>query len=102
MSCLLRCAAGALVLPLLALPLAGAQAEAFDDVAFVKKAAAGGLHEVKLGKLAKTQASNDDVRAFGARMVKDHEAANKELAEVAQGIGVTMPKGTTKKHQEEY
>src|SRR5688500_10510113 len=53
------------------------------DMKFAKEAATGGMLEVELGKLAEQNAQNDQVKQFGARMVRDHGAANNELAMVA-------------------
>jgi putative membrane protein len=46
------------------------------DTTFVRKAAEGGMAEVKLGQLAKEKGSNKAVKEFGDRMVKDHSKAN--------------------------
>jgi putative membrane protein len=61
------------------------------DETFVTKAAAGGLAEVELGKLAAQKASDPDVKAFGQRMVDDHSKANDKLKEIATTKGVTVP-----------
>jgi putative membrane protein len=60
------------------------------DTTFVRKAAEGGLAEVKLGQLAKDKASNKSVKEFGERMVKDHGKANDELKEVASKKGISL------------
>jgi putative membrane protein len=60
------------------------------DTTFVRKAAEGGLAEVKLGQLAKDKASNKSVKEFGERMVKDHSKANDELKEMASKKGITL------------
>jgi putative membrane protein len=60
------------------------------DSTFVRKAAEGGLSEVKLGQLAKDKASNKLVKEFGERMVKDHGKANDELKEVASKKGISL------------
>jgi putative membrane protein len=61
------------------------------DQSFVKKAAAGGMAEVELGKLATEKASNDDVKKFGQRMVDDHSKANDQLKQLASQKGITVP-----------
>jgi putative membrane protein len=53
------------------------------DVAFVKKAAAGGAMEVAIAKLAQEKAEHADVKAFAATLEKDHSAANDELKALA-------------------
>lgn len=61
------------------------------DQSFVKKAAAGGMAEVELGKLATEKASNDDVKKFGQRMVDDHGKANDQLKQLANQKGISVP-----------
>src|SRR5207248_10220541 len=61
------------------------------DQSFVKKAAAGGMAEVELGKLATEKASSDDVMKFGQRMVDDHSKANDQLKQLASQKGVNLP-----------
>ena len=48
------------------------------DKIFMKKAAKGGMMEVAMGRVAEENATDSEVKKFGARMVKDHE---KDLAE---------------------
>ena len=67
---------------------------------FIKKAAIGGMAEVQLGKLALKQASNQDVKNFGQRMVEDHTKANKQLKEVADRKGMQLPEKLDQEHQE--
>src|SRR5256714_8807187 len=67
------------------------------DTTFVKKAARGGLAEVKLGKLATEKASSEDVKKFGQRMVDDHGKANDRLKQVASEEHITLPEGLSAK-----
>lgn len=69
------------------------------DRKFVEKAAAGGLAEVEMGRLANTKGMNQGVKDFGARMVQDHGRANEELKTLAANKGVTLPTGPDKSHQ---
>jgi putative membrane protein len=62
-----------------------------SDVAFMKKAAAGGLAEVELGKIADRKAANERVKQFALRMVADHSKANSELGAIASSKGVQLP-----------
>jgi putative membrane protein len=71
------------------------------DNTFVTKAAQGGMAEVELGNLAKTNASNDDVKSFGDQMVTDHGKANDELKSIAAKKGITLPTSLDSKHQAE-
>ncbi len=58
---------------------------------FARKAAMGGLLEVKLGRLATERAQNSAVRQFAERMVKDHANVNQQLMSLAQTKGITLP-----------
>jgi putative membrane protein len=60
------------------------------DAMFVKKASAAGAAEVALGKLGQSQGQSDQVKQFGAQMVKDHTAANDELSSIASEKGLTV------------
>jgi putative membrane protein len=60
------------------------------DQAFMLKAAKGGMLEVQLGNIA-IQRGGKDSQVFGAQMVKDHGAANKELMSLAAKLGVKLP-----------
>ena len=71
------------------------------DKAFAMKAAAGGLAEVALGKLAQQNGSNDQVKQFGSRMVDDHSKANDELKQIASTKGITLPTDVDAKHKSE-
>ncbi|WP_437658112.1 DUF4142 domain-containing protein [Sorangium sp. So ce1182] len=71
-----------------------------SDREFVEKAALGGLLEVRLGQLAQQRASSPDVKSFGQRMIDDHGAVNKRLAELAQRKGVLVPQELDQKHRE--
>lgn len=62
-----------------------------QDMRFVEEAAAGGMMEVELGRLAAQRAVSDDVKTFAQRMVEDHTRANQQLLQVATRIGVTLP-----------
>lgn len=67
--------------------------------AWVTKAAEGGMMEVELGKLAQQQASSEEVKKFGQRMVDDHTKANDELSKIASSKGITLPTSLSAKHQ---
>ncbi len=61
------------------------------DLRFVMNAAKGGVAEVDFGKLAAERSSDQRVKDFGNRMVKDHSQANEELGKVASSKGFTVP-----------
>lgn len=72
------------------------------DKIFVRKAVQGGLAEVELGKLAADKSSSEDVKSFGQKMVEDHTKLNEEMAEVADSIGLKLPRKMDKDAQAEY
>ena len=68
-----------------------AGAKQMTDQTFVTKAAAGGMAEVELGKLAQEKGTSDQVKSFAQRMVTDHNKANDELKSLAQTKNITLP-----------
>lgn len=60
------------------------------DRAFVKRASAANMAEVKLGRLAVSRGTNSMVKAFGQRMVHDHTAANKRLSVIARAQSLAI------------
>ena len=72
---------------------------AANDAAFMKKAADGGLAEVAHAKLAQEKASSAEVKAYAAKLEKDHTQANTELKQVATQKNVTLPDQPSKMHQ---
>jgi putative membrane protein len=74
--------------------------EKCDNVSFVKKASCGNLSEIKMGKLAQEYATNSDVKAFAAKMVKDHTKAQEELKEACKTSKTECPDKLTKEGQE--
>jgi len=83
-------------------PNAGDVGQVMQDKMFLRKAAEGGIAEVKLGQLAVQKGSSDDVKAFGQKMVDDHTKLNLEIAQVADSMGVMLPKSMNKEDQAEY
>ena len=61
------------------------------DKAFMKDAAKGGMMEVAMGRVAEQNATDSEVKNFGARMVKDHGKANDELKALAKEENVQLP-----------
>lgn len=61
------------------------------DYKFIREATQGGMAEVELGEMARLRGSNQGVKDFGARMVKDHQQANKDLQEIASRKGASLP-----------
>src|SRR5260370_40846414 len=69
-----------------------------EDKTFVREAATGGMAEVELSKIAQ-KSENADVKRFAERMIEDHTKANDQLASIASGLGVDMPKTADSEHQ---
>jgi putative membrane protein len=69
-----------------------------EDQRFVKEAAAGGLAEVELSKIAQ-KSENPEVKNFADRMVQDHSKADQELVTIASSLGVDVPKALDAEHQ---
>ena len=68
------------------------------DAMFARDAAAGGMAEVEIGRLALQQASNARVKQFAQRMIDDHSKANDELKSVAVEQGIDLPADIDAKH----
>ncbi|MGC4080792.1 MAG: DUF4142 domain-containing protein [Vicinamibacterales bacterium] len=74
------------------------QAAQSPDADFIRQAGDDGMAEVELGKLAQTLASDNNVKAFADRMVKDHGMANSELMALAKSKGVMLSSDDSMKH----
>jgi putative membrane protein len=80
-------------------PVSSTTEAVMKDEAFVRVAAHGGLAEIKLGKLAMDQGSNEAVKAFGTRMVAEHTKAGDELKEAAKEERIALPTDLSAKDQ---
>ena len=83
-------------------PNDGNVGQVMQDKMFLRKAAEGGIAEVKLGQLAAQKGSSEEVKAFGQKMVDDHTQLNLEIAQIADSMGVMLPKSMSKEDQAEY
>lgn len=68
---------------------------------FIEEAAAHGMAEVELGKLAMEKGSSDQVKNFGERMVEDHSKANEQVQQIASTHGIELPKEIDRQHRRE-
>jgi putative membrane protein len=75
---------------------------AMSDADFAKKAAAGGIAEVKMGQLAQEKGSSEEVKNFGKKMVDDHTQANDKLKEIASQQNIKLPSDMDKHDRAEY
>lgn len=62
-----------------------------SDRKFAMTAAAGGMAEVEMARMALTRASSDAVKQYAQKMIDDHTAANAELMQIASSKGITLP-----------
>lgn len=72
------------------------------DKMFLREATEGGLAEIELGKLAVEKGESSEVKEFGQKMVEEHTKLNADLAEVADSIGMMLPKKMGKDDKAEY
>ncbi len=79
-----------------------AQGLSAEEQQFVKKAAAGGLAEVKLSELANDRASDPKVKEFATQMVTDHTQANDELKPIAESNKIPVPTKLAGEHEVAY
>lgn len=70
-----------------------------SDKKFAMTAAAGGMAEVEMARLALTKASSDSVKQYAQKMIDDHTAANAELMQIASTKGITLPTAPDAKMQ---
>ena len=61
------------------------------DQKFAEKAALGSMMEVEAGKIALSQATRPDVKAFAQKMIDDHTKAGQELNRVASAKNMMLP-----------
>lgn len=69
------------------------------DSTFMTHAAADGIAEVQMGRMALDKSSDAEVKAFAQRIVDDHGKANKTLRALAQAKQVTLPAAATEDAQ---
>jgi putative membrane protein len=82
--------------------LADSAAGSASDKSFVDRAAAGGMAEVQLSKLAMDRGQSIEVKQFARNMVEDHTKANTELKQIAQKKDITLPTKVDEKHETLY
>lgn len=69
------------------------------DRKFVETAAAAGIAEVEMAKVAQQRGGSVGLKAFADRMVTDHGKANRELASIAATKGIAVPDRMSGKDQ---
>src|SRR5471032_1094455 len=76
------------------LSMASAMAYAASPATFVDDASAKGLAEIQTSQLALEKSQSGDIQSFAKMMIDDHTAANKKLADLANGLHVKMASET--------
>jgi putative membrane protein len=72
-----------------------------DDKKFLTMAAQSDQNEIALSQLAVEKATNPAVKAFAAKMVKEHTAMTESMKPFADSWGLTAPTGPDADHQKE-
>jgi len=71
------------------------------DKQFLRSAVEDGLADVKLGSLA-VEKGGPDVKTVAQQMVDDHTSLNKGLGDVADSMGIMLPRKMSKDDEAEY
>jgi putative membrane protein len=71
-----------------------------QDQAFINQAWNINTTEIKLGQIAQTRATNQDVRGFAQMMITDHSKLNTELQTLAAQVSGTVPLQLEKTNQD--
>jgi putative membrane protein len=69
------------------------------DRTVIHQLAIGNAAEIELGKLAQQKAQGQPVKGFAEIMVRDHEAAGKRLADLAEAASLPLPSGLDDEHR---
>lgn len=72
-----------------------------SEADFLVNAASGSMMEVQLGRLAQSNSMNKRVKAFGAMMIKDHEAEGRKLKTLASVKSIILPDSVSNRQQNE-
>lgn len=78
---------------------AGSKSLSKSDQELMRDLTHANLAEIEAGKIALSQSKNDQVRNFAQKMIDDHQQAQKELEQLAQAKGVTLPTEPDNKHK---
>ncbi|HZW13659.1 MAG TPA: DUF4142 domain-containing protein [Noviherbaspirillum sp.] len=65
----------------------------------MRELARSNLAEIETAKLALSQSKNDEVKSYAQKMIDDHTQAQKELEQLAQAKGMTLPAEPDSKHK---
>jgi putative membrane protein len=76
-------------------PRAGAPRASAQDANYLQTSISGDRFEIIGGKLAEAKGSTAQVRALGARLIKDHSKSLAEAVAEAHSLGVKVPEAPT-------
>jgi putative membrane protein len=74
---------------------------AYADQAFVHDTMEGDDAQVQMSQLAQQKSSSADVKQFSQKMVQIHTELNGQMAPAAKQLGVSEPKGPSKKQKQQ-
>lgn len=75
--------------------------QAIGDQMFVRDTMEGDDAQVAMSQLAQQKSSSPDVQQFGQKMVQIHSQLNDQMKPAAKALGVSEPKGPSKKAKQE-
>ncbi len=73
----------------------------YVNQSFVRKVLEDNVAQVQMGQLAAQKSSSDDVKQFGQKMAQIHEQLSDQLKPVAKKLGVSEPRGPSRKDKQE-
>lgn len=73
------------------LAVGAARAQDYSGSAFASAATSAGMAAAALGRMADGKSSNVKIQSLGRDIARDHEAANEELARLADEKGFGLP-----------
>jgi predicted outer membrane protein len=69
------------------------------DQKILMSIAQANMAEIEAGKMAQSKSQNDEVKKFAQQMIDDHSGAQKDVEQLAQQKGVTLPTEPDAKHK---
>lgn len=83
-------------------PAPGMTGQMMQDKLFLRKAAEDGIAKVQLGQLAAQKSPSPDIKAFGQKVVAERSEINQEMSNLADSMGIMLPKKMSKDGQAQY
>jgi putative membrane protein len=81
-------------------PAPATAAPSTQDAAYLAFAARSNLAEIALGKIARKNAGDRDVAAYGKDMVEDHQAQLATVRATVASLGITLPTKPSKQQRQ--